>query len=196
MSNYKFNDGNWQHLTKIKSQSFVCYNCENQVASDVGYYRCDGRANYNDIYICPHCNAPNIWDSWGKSPVLKPYGNDLKKLPQDVDIVYSEARKCMSVGAYTASAMMMRKLLMNFAVEKGAKEGDSFSNYVKYLCDESYIHRANRKMAEKIRGLGNEANHKVTPINEDDAKNIFDFVTLVLIYNYSMADPEETDEAK
>jgi len=45
----------------------------------------------------------------------------------------------MSVNAYTASVLCCRKLLMNLAVSKGAKEGENFFKYVDYLATKGYI---------------------------------------------------------
>jgi hypothetical protein len=61
------------------------------------------------------------------------FGPKIEVLPNDVADAYLEARRCMSVVAYTSAELICRKVLMQVAVEKGAREGDSFANYLSYL---------------------------------------------------------------
>lgn len=177
----------WIDTQKIPSKEYICWNCSNLIASSLGY------KNYNSdkIYICPHCNAPQIISDSGKIyPQNKP-GNSLKNLPKLIEENYEEARACISVNAYTAAVMLLRKILMNLAVEEGAKENDSFSNYVKYLCDNGYVHKKQAQQAEKLKKLGNNANHQVESRTQAEATELLSFIELLLKNNYEYADPKE-----
>ena len=189
---FQSNDAEWKSTTSGNSKKFVCYNCGTLVASNKFFYTSGGYNRENGtIFICPYCNAPNVFDCFGCRPEAKLYGEDVKKLPKTIQCVYNEVRKCIGVNAYTAATMMLRKILMNFAVENGAKEGDSFKNYVVWLCNQGYVHMRNHKQAESIQKLGNKSNHKIESISKEDCLNIFNFVVHFLKSNYEFADENE-----
>ena len=177
----------WEHLNNLNSKNYKCWNCGNIVASNKGY----SSDNISTIFICPHCSAPSIIDELNKEyPDVIP-GRSIKKLPKSVNQVFEESRNCIGAHAYTAAVMLLRKILMNLAVEEGAKEGDGFANYVKYLCDKGFIHIKQQKQAEEIKNLGNDANNKIETRTEEEAMKLLNLVTLILIYNYEQADVEE-----
>lgn len=186
-----FNKKAWENYTQLYPKSYTCWNCGNLVSSSSGYKSDD---NENHIYICPHCQAPLIVDYSDKRYPHTIQGKSIKKLPKDVAHCYDEARLALSVGAYTAAVMMFRKILMNLAVDEGAEEGDSFSNYVAYLCDNGFVHKKQHLQANSLKRLGNDANHKIESRTEDEAKEMLKFVELLLLNNYEYAD--EVDKAK
>ena len=181
----KFNNDRWLNTVNIGSKKFICWNCGNLVASQYGYRT---NAFMSHIYLCPHCNAPHIEDEGRcQYPCALP-GRTIDKLPDEVQKVYEEARNCIAAGAYTAAVMVLRKILMNLAVEEGAREGDSFAHYVDYLCDNGFVHRRQQEQAKKIQRLGNDANHKIESRTKDDAMELLNLVQLILINNYEQAD--------
>lgn len=183
-----FNTMYWHNLEQLPSEQFVCWNCGNQVASSIGYQAMIDSYFEPSIYICPHCKAPHIIDiNKCEIPSALP-GHHIKRLPKIVNQVYEEARNCIAAGAYTAAVMILRKILMNLAVEEGAKEGDSFAHYVDYLCDNGFVHRRQHEQAKKIQRLGNDANHKIESRTKDDAMELLNLVQLILINNYEQAD--------
>lgn len=136
----------------------------------------------------PHCKAPHIVDHMNQEiPAALP-GNPIKNLPETINRVYEEARSCIAAGAYTATVMILRKILMNLAVEEGAKEGDSFAHYVDYLCENGFVHRRQHEQAKRIQRLGNDANHKIESRTKEDALELLNLVQLILINNYEQAD--------
>jgi hypothetical protein len=48
-------------------------------------------------------------------------GPDIEGLSNSIQEAYTEARKCLSVGALTSCELICRKILMHIAVEKGPK---------------------------------------------------------------------------
>lgn len=187
----------WRDAQRLTSKTFTCWCCGHSIASECGY----GSISYAQdegnmsIYICHHCNAPSVFDSIGNfvMPVL--LGKNIKKLPKEIKYIYNEARACISIGAYTATVMLLRKILMNLAVINGAKEGTKFIEYVDYLCENGYVHRKQTKQADIVRTMGNEANHQIENKTKEEAEQIFKFVEFLLLNNYEYADEEETDEA-
>src|SRR5437762_2573059 len=115
----------WSGQQQIQSRKFVCGFCSYSVASVMGYYsdRVEGEQGF--IHICPHCEKPSLFHRGRQVPGIAP-GNEVAHLPKDIEALYREARNAVSVGAYTASVLACRKLLMSIAVAQGAKAGETF----------------------------------------------------------------------
>lgn len=180
----------WKNLNTVSSKSFDCGYCGHSIASDKAYSgtRSDGRYNHPlYIYICHHCQKPSFIDEHGNQTPKKSAG---KKVPNidspDIEKLYNEARSSFSAGAYTASAMCCRKLLMNLAVSKGADENSSFNYYVGYLETNNYLPNGTKDWVDAIRTKGNEATHEIALSTESDAEEILDFseMLLRLIYEF------------
>lgn len=91
-------------------------------------------------------------------------------LPNDVETAWMEARRSFGAGAYTASEVMCRKILMHVAVDKaGADEGKDFVTYVKALDDQGYVPTGMKHVVESIRSRGNVANHELPASTDEDA---------------------------
>ena len=140
----------WPHGHRIAKRAFVCSYCSRHVASDKGLALVKNSrladADIEEIkmvlggsYICPNCKGATFIIPDGRhfpSPVL---GESVGSVPSEMNTLYEEARRCKSRNCYTATALLCRKMLMNIAVENGAKEGLSFVNYVDYLVEENHI---------------------------------------------------------
>ena len=83
---------------------------------------------------------------------------------------------------------------MDLAVINGGKEGAKFIEYVDYLCENGYVHRKQKKQADIVRKMGNEANHQIENKTKEEAEQIFRFVEFVLLNNYEFADDEDCNE--
>lgn len=105
-------------------------------------------------------------------------------LSKDVEELYLQARNCMSVNAYTAAVLCCRKLLMNIAVSKGAKEGENFFKYIEYLSSSGYIPPDGKAWVDQIRLKGNEATHQIAIMEKDDAETLLDFSGMLLKFIY------------
>jgi hypothetical protein len=99
--------------------------------------------------------------------------------------LYAEARHCTSYGAFTAAAMLCRKILMHVAVSLGAKSNQSFKEYVDYVDREGYTPPKGKDWVDDIREKGNEANHEIRIVSEDEAQRTLYFTGLVLQLIYS-----------
>ncbi|KLI19608.1 hypothetical protein SU45_00225 [Brachyspira hyodysenteriae] len=189
----------WENTSEINNHNkdFTCWNCVKDVSSSkayfVKYYNSQRKEVYMGlIYICHKCNAPNIFNRNGY-PIIKPhYGKNIDKLPNEIREAYNEARKSMQVGAYTAASMILRKILMNVAVIEGAKEGDTFKNYIDYLYNEGIIHKKQKGLIDKVREIGNEANHEIKSVSEEDAQYIFKLIEHLLLNNYEFIDNDNS----
>lgn len=112
------------------------------------------------------------------------FGEDVKHITsQEVESLYNEARRCMTVNAYTAVALCLRKLLMNLAVAEGAAEGENFIYYIDFLEEKGFVTPRNKGWVDHIRKMGNMATHEICVVEEKEAKNLITFCEMLLKSN-------------
>ncbi|MBA3713160.1 MAG: DUF4145 domain-containing protein [Pyrinomonadaceae bacterium] len=184
-------DIQWRNLDNVPPHRFVCGYCGAHTGPNRGYYPEGHRSDqctdgtYRTIYICTYCESPTYFLGEQQTPGVAT-GNPLKHLPAIVAEAYDEARKCMSVGAYTAASLLCRKLLMNVAVAEGAKPGEHFIVYVNYLDSSGYIPPKGKPWVDRIRDLGNIATHEIKITNQPDAEQALTFIEMLLSFVYEM----------
>lgn len=167
----------WRNVSELVPKKFKCKYCEVLVGSKEGYFL---SGTESKIYICPNCSCATFFDASGNQHPSPIFGNTISNLPSEIDTLYNEARACIGVKAYTASVLACRKLLMNIAVEKGAKRGESFVKYVEYLSNKGYISPDGKDWVDHIRKKGNEANHEIALMSEKDATDLISFNEMLL----------------
>lgn len=171
----------WQQIHGLGPRQYRCGFCGFNVANDKGYSTANGR---DKIYVCPNCQKPTYFDPSGTQyPGVTP-GNDVGNLPSQLEQLYREARVCCSVSAFTASVLASRKLLMNIAVQQGAKEGLKFIEYVEYLAANGFIPPNGRGWVDHIRKKGNEATHEISLMGLADAEELVAFSEMLLKFVY------------
>lgn len=184
----------WYSVSEMESKSYKCGYCGNEIASDVGYC---AKNKAEKIYICHKCNKPTFFDCKGNQTPGILIGKDFElEIPSDIKELYNEARKCYSVGAYSAVSMCCRKLLMHIAVECGAEENLSFVKYVNYLDEENYIPRNSKRWVDVIRNKGNETTHEIKISDEKEAMQLIKFIEIIitLIYEIELEIGENRNE--
>ena len=113
-------------------------------------------------------------------------GDSIKGLPESVDTAYEEVRTCIGAGAYTAGEHMCRKILMNVAVDKGAKTNLNFAQCLSHLENAGYITPPMKPWVDKIRQNGNEAAHEIAAVQQERAEGTLTFTTQMLRIIYEM----------
>ena len=171
----------WVNLSELPRRIYRCGHCGATTGSVQGYQM--KRFPEGMIYMCGGCNQPTYFflQTQVPSPIL---GNLIEKLPTEIDQLYNEARRCTSLTAYTACVLCCRKILMHIAVDKGAEEGLSFFKYVGYLDNNHYIPPNGKAWVDHVRTKGNEANHEIVIISEDEARKLLVFVEMLLKFIY------------
>lgn len=181
-------------VNRISPQSFVCGYCSNKVSSEIGYpiYNSNltvrdneyNAGNYGGVYICPECLQPSYFykDNQVPGPLV---GKEVDHLTEDLSVIYNEIRKNISNSCYTSAVLLSRKLLMNIAVEQGAKENLKFYEYVDYLSNKGYTPPKSKPWVDSIRKKGNVATHEIKLMEEKDAVQLLLFLEMILIYLYS-----------
>lgn len=174
----------WIDLRYIKSTSYRCGYCNMLVSSDRGYPLAkfpDGTGEQvGGNYICPNCNRTTFITPYNCQIPPPVMGNQVDHLPQDLELLYEEARRCTGQECYTGAVLLCRKIMMHIAVDCGAKAGLSFMKYVDYLADNSYVPPGSKAWVDHIRRKGNEANHEIVIMQKDDAENLVSFVEMLL----------------
>ncbi|MHB8579036.1 MAG: DUF4145 domain-containing protein [Ignavibacteriaceae bacterium] len=184
---------NWAGAQNLVSKSFTCGYCGNPIASQFGYIAQSVQPLQNighkliHIYICHFCSRPTYFDWDGEQIPGKAYGNDIENIDEEtVDKLYQEARRATSANCFTAAVLCCRKLLMHISVSKGAEPNKSFAHYVNYLSDNHYVPPGAQIWVDHIREKGNEANHEISIMSPEEAKELLDFCEMLLkiIYEF------------
>lgn len=181
----------WQNLSNVGALEFNCGHCGYLVASSVGYF--ENNYDFARLRICPNCSLPSLFIPGSQIPGVAP-GSTVAGVPDLVDKLYEEARRCVAADAPTASVLACRKLLMNIAVSQGAEAGKSFAFYVDYLASHGYVPPNGKAWVDHIRKKGNEANHEIPHMTASDARELLTFAEMLLkfIYEFPSRVPSAT----
>lgn len=152
----------------------TCGNCGLGVAANV----VSGMqlAGHTAWLECPNCLEGSVKTKANLVFPIAPAGRQIGGLPGDVEHTWYEARVSHAVGAYTASEIMCRKILMHIAVDVAkSTAGRSFVEYVDDLERAGYIMTGLKDTVDSIRKRGNLANHELAATTEQQSH-----VTLVV----------------
>jgi hypothetical protein len=188
---------NWTNATDVRPESYICGFCGDKVASGKGYEGSDSRSGtrqFGFIRICPSCKAPTFFSAFKRYPREKP-GKDVGSLPEDLSLLYQEARLAAGAGAYTSAVLACRKMLMHIAVAEKAAPGLSFLEYVVYLDNNGFVPPRGKGWVDYIRTKGNEANHEIVLMGESDTTALISFIEMLLrfIYEFPNMIPGQTN---
>jgi hypothetical protein len=108
-------------------------------------------------------------------------------VPDDVNVAWQEAREAYSAGAYTASEIMCRKILMHLAVDvAGSKQGKNFVEYINDLDNSGYIIKGLKPVIDQVRSRGNIANHELPASTDEEAAQTMQIVEHLLHSIYEL----------
>lgn len=177
----------YKDLADVLGKSLTCGYCGHLVHPNKGFpivtvprYTGVKEEERGGVYICPSCDGAIFCPPSGDQYPSAPFGNALKHLPSSINAAYQEARRCTQEKCFTAAALMCRKILMHVAVDKGAKPGKTFVEYVDHLKDKGHVTAASSDWVDHIREKGNEATHELPDISEEDANDLLDFTEMLL----------------
>lgn len=105
---------------------------------------------------------------------------------------FTEGVKCLNVGAPFAAVTMFRKCLQIIVEDKGGK-GDQLYKQIESLHISGTLTSTLKSISTVIREVGNDGAHsnKFEP-SLDDARDIFDFLLLLIDYLYTL--PERANK--
>jgi hypothetical protein len=112
--------------------------------------------------------------------------------PPELCALFEEASKSFAAGAYTSATMVCRKLLMSCACHEQSlagqtvEEGKTFVYYVDYIVNSVLTFPRAKTAIDKIRDIGNEANHHVAIVNPVDAERSMTIIQYMLNAIYAL----------
>jgi hypothetical protein len=178
----------WLSLQNLPNTAFVCGYCTTRVSSIRGYKLGQNAGGMGSqlgaVYICPNCGGPVFFDLQRKQHPSPALGNSVQHVPEMLNALYEEARLCTAQSCSTAAVLLCRKMLAHIAVEKSAKEGSTFLEYVNFLSERGYIPPDGKHWVDHIRDKGNEATHEIVLMDATDARDLLTFVEMLLRFVY------------
>lgn len=161
---------------------YTCGHCGTKVSGAVVAWFNSRRTMW---LMCPECERGSVITGGNTYPGVA-FGPPLQGLPLEVAEAYDEARRCMSVNAFTAAELICRKILMHVAADKEAKAGEAFAAYLIHLENKGYITPPMKKWVDLIRKHGNEATHKLSPPDKTRAESTVMLTAELLRVVYEM----------
>jgi len=180
-------DSYWVDPQGLRAKQFTCGFCSHLVASAKGFgilQQGYPGAPLRGIYICTNCGGPNFFTLDGSQYPSAPIGRPVDSVPDPLNTLYEEARRCTTTSCSTAAVLLCRKMLMNIAVANGAKEGLKFIEYVEFLSTRGYVPPNGKHWVDHIRKRGNEATHEIALMAESDARDLLTFIEMLLRFIY------------
>jgi hypothetical protein len=177
----------WGGANRIETKTWRCGFCGRDVASDRGWSATGQHGVYEVevmwLAICPKCSLPSLIDREGRTEPPPLYGESVEHLPDDVGTLFAEARRAVHT-APSSTAYACRKLLMHVAVDNGAQPNLRFIEYVDYLEANGHVPPGAKPWVDEIRQLGNDANHDIALLTNEEAKTVVDFTAMLLRLAY------------
>jgi hypothetical protein len=164
--------------------SYDCGYCKTKISAHYILVGIDGYAQSHYIYLCTSCSKPTYYSPADKNQIPAPGIQTMVRNIADplVKALFEEAANCFKFNAFSSISMLCRKILMHVAVEKGAKENDTFKYYVDFLASNGWVPPNGREWLDKIKKMGNDVNHQIIVSNPDDTLDIFKFTELLLMF--------------
>ena len=157
--------------------------------------RADGLGSVEDSGVrwlrCAACGDGAVARGATVCPGSRPFAS-VEGLPEVDAQIWDEARTCFGATAYTAAVMLCRKLLFHIAVDKGLPprndkdRAPSFKECVNYLESEGVITKTMLGWVDRIKDVGNDANHEVTLVSKADAEAVGAFTQQLLTLAYAL----------
>lgn len=154
--------------------------------------RSDGSSVWRTDWLrCSACLRGSVTDDGTTYPSLKPL-REPRGLPDLDSAIWEETRNCLGVGANAAAVMLCRKLLFHIAVAhglpaKGPKDrAPSFVEAVDHLESQGVITKKMRPWVDRIKDVGNDANHELSPITAEAALDVATFTQQLLVLAYEL----------
>ena len=162
--------------------NYTCAHCSTKVAGAVVSLWDETR-----WLMCPNCGEGSVRTNARIVYPSVPFGPHVDALPPGVAQAYTEARACMSAGAFTAAELICRKILMHVSVEKGADKGLSFAAYLTHLEEKGVVTAPMKGWVDLIRQHGNQSAHELPAPDQARAESTVMFTAELLRLTYEMS---------
>jgi len=182
---------------RIPQLPYLCAGCgastNGQILAQANFVNSENNQEYGQIFWCLcMCGHPTIMrhqieptEAYFQYPQPLEFGVD-DKWPDHLAKLFEEASMAFSANAFTACAMVCRKMLMVVAVEHGATEGQNFFQYVEHIWKNVLTFPGAKHSIDAIRVIGNDATHDVSFVSGESARLSLKIVTYMLNTIYSL----------
>lgn len=190
--------------TQPEQIAVECGSCSKFVSATVNgsVYQYDAEADLGVevlLATCPACEwavvVGRTFEQWGNTDDVEVSGprrlwplpaRELSTdAPHSIRRDFDEAQRCMSVSAYTAAAILARRLLEGIAVDLSAS-GNTLASKLTNLRQTGAIDGRLAEWADALRVVGNDAAHKVdTVVSYEDAADVLSFAEAMADYVYT-----------
>ncbi len=168
---------------------WTCGFCSQSVGEDQGWRAVDAEGHHvAAIRICRRCRRPTFFEI-AQPPFPEPLpGEAIPHVPEPVNGMYEEARACVRAGAHRSAALACRTTLMYIATQLNGEQRieGGFQANIKWLFDNHWIPPNGRAWVEHIREKGNDATHEVMTPDPELARQLVDFLEILLRVVYDM----------
>lgn len=174
---------------ELQPINWQCGFCSQYVGAAEGWRAVDRNGNhYGAIMICPRCRRPTLFEGKEIPFPASPPGEPIPNVPEPVNGMYEEARACVAAGAPRAAALACRTTLMYVATELngGQQIKGGFQANVDWLFDNHWIPPNGKGWVDYIRDKGNDATHQIMDPDPDLARQLVDFLGMLLRFVYDM----------
>ena len=133
-------------------------------------------------------NLLTIFKNMEFHPVLKNIHPSPEHLPSQIQELFEEASKCLSIGCYNAAGAMFRlcldittKDIINKNLDKSptAENKKTIHKRLEWIFDQGILPRSLEELSRCIKDDGNDAAHDGN-IGQDEAEDLLDFTEILL----------------
>ncbi len=154
-----------------KTREYLCGHCEQPSTGIANLVNPSAGAV---VWFCLGCGRPTYTDKTGANIPSAASGEPAPvHAPEGITNLYYQARGSLQVGAFNGAAMLCRRILLDVASNHGLKwdgRAPSFQACLKFLVkNEDITQRMLDKWLDKIRVIGNGANHELTLVSMEEA---------------------------
>jgi hypothetical protein len=162
--------GSVESPEEIWTTLFVCRSCGQALLYNEGCYFGEGKPQFLLMRLWP-----------------KPPGLLSPAIPRDLLREFYQAQKCFQAGAYTATAVMVRRTLEGVCVDNGVTE-KVLARALKKMHDSALIDEKLFDWAQALRVLGNEGAHFTgREVSKEDAADALALAEALLDYIYVLS---------
>ena len=177
-------------LVGVTTKNTTCAHCDAPVNAKVvhGPGVSGGHPQHTWWMVCPVCSNGILETREGSIWPPPLAGRPINGLPDDIAAAWLECRQTFGAGAYTATELMCRKILMHVAVDVlGMEAGEGFLTYVESMEAKGHIAAGLKPAIDKIRQRGNFATHQLPPSSAEDAERTMRITHYLLSGQYEIA---------
>jgi hypothetical protein len=142
-------------------------------------------------FRCVACQAGFVSQGGVIHPAARPLRTP-EGTPKDEIAIWEEARACLGIGAHTAVVMLCRKLIFHMAVTHGLAATNArgyapgFAECATHLQSEGLVTPRMMPWVDRIKDIGNDANHTLSPITAEQALDVATFMEQLLVLAYEL----------